>query len=410
MNDLLWANFEPEPEPSPEWVGVHTDEQLETIQKVARQISETSDFQFHLVLGVAGTGKTQVLLSLAQELRDRKIPVVHVMAESLRNYLRRCGLRVKSDIVSTGAVYLYDDPATLRQLKTKFEEARKNGARAVVVAVDPFQFHDRNGLLKFSQYINPDLQKKEMREKSRIRTSEYPDVIEGQKPLVHWLKLVFRQKSNIGSQVLKVSREIFSVNKSYLIAEKQSEWSRVTKPIFNGAMDDMTFVSDGGFVEVIETSHPISEISKAMIEHDRREDKWTWSPSMLLVGGKALPYMQAVFDQLEKVRVPADIEAENLRRSVLGFPPLGKTSTSEKPFEMTMSQLARYLNCTLVDYEKPAQVRGQEFQEVIISMPKADYRLMFAGREGLGTEEWKRIMPLHTYMTRARHKITIVLS
>jgi len=410
MTNLLWENFEPEPEPSPEWVGLHTDEQLATIQDIANQIFESNEFQFHLVLGVAGTGKTQVLLSLAQELRDRKIPVVHLMADPLKNYLRRCGLSVRSDFVSSGAVYLYDDPATLRQLKTKYEEASEKGARALVVAVDPFQFHDRNGLLKFAQYINPDLQNRETREKSRIRISEYPDVIEGEKPLVHWLKLVYRQKSNIGSQVLKVSREIFSVNKSYFIAEKQSEWIRVTKPIFNGAMDDMTFVSDGGFVEVIETRHPISEISKAMIEHDRREDKWTWTPSMLLVGGKTLAYMQAVYEKLEKFAIPVDIEAENLRRAVLGFPPLGKTSTSEKPYEMTMSQLSRHLNCTLVEYEKPSQVRGQEFQEVIISMSKADYNLMFVGREGLGTEEWKRIMPLHTYMTRARHKITIILS
>ena len=282
MENRLWDETAIE-ELSTEWAGYLTDEQYETIQVIADQITQEQSFQFHLVLGVAGTGKTQVLLSLAQELRDRGLSVVIEMSDELIRYLSRSGIPVVSDKDESGAIYLYDDPKSLRLLKNRYIRWRDKNARAVVVALDPFQLLDRNGLLKIAQYLQPELQEEEVRKHSKIRKDIYNDVIMDVPPRVHWLKTVYRQRANLGSQVLELSKRIFTTNRSYFKLEKQLEWSRTTKKIFEGAMNEMLFTLDGGLVDIIETKDWLKELHIAMYKNYANNKGRLRNPAFLLV-------------------------------------------------------------------------------------------------------------------------------
>ena len=61
---------EPEPFVAEQWLRFLSDEQINLEDEILGQLGDNSQFQFHIILGGAGTGKTQVLLLLAQELQD----------------------------------------------------------------------------------------------------------------------------------------------------------------------------------------------------------------------------------------------------------------------------------------------------------------------------------------------------
>jgi hypothetical protein len=363
-----------------------------------------------LALGVAGTGKTQVLLALAEDLREQKIPVVFDCSNELKLYLSSCGINVTSDPAKSGAVHIVDDPTTLRKMKNRYITAKDSGARAFVCAIDPFQFVDRKALQKISQYVHPELKSEEYRSKSAI-LGLYKDVIYDATPKIYWLKSVFRQQANVGRQSLEITNNILRLNNLYIRPEKQRELKSVTEKQIQELLNDIRFVSDGGFLSLIETDSPMETLVKAMKEHELSHNNWTWTSSFLLVCDINLAQSKPTYDPksmpLGKTR---DAKVVNRMRERIGLPPLDLPVEISLPENLAIVGLMKRYNGKHVTFGQSDTVRGVEFQDVIIHMSKERFSYLETRREGLGTDEWKYIFPLHTFVTRAKRRVTIVVS
>lgn len=415
MDNLSREDFEAEP--SEQWLGYLTDEQFEAIDNLLLKILNSDDFQFHLVIGVAGTGKTQVLLSLARDLRDANVSVIHVMEPSLKRFLERSGIQVRSDKSVEGAVVLLDDPLTLSSLKKWYLQAKERKARAFVVAVDPFQFQERKALLKFATYLHPEMATEEYRKKSQIMNQPFKDVIYSDVPQVHWLKTVYRQQANVGRQALELSQKIVSANNPWILESKQREWNRAIKSQIEGALTDITFVADGGFVNLVQTARPELEIAKAVAKSASRPNRWTETESFLVVCDSILlattPNFSGYRIEENEWTTPPEYSWDDAIKYFGGEVDPSEDLSENQPFiplTQTLREQIKRAGGKSLSYDESQSVRGIEFQDVIIHMTKAEFQYVLSSKLGANTEIWHRIMPLHTFMTRAKAQLTLIVS
>ena len=97
------------------------------------------------VIAGAGTGKTVLLVNLALSLATQGRNVVSQFNEQVLKYLNSGKQKVPGSgmKMQPGAVVLLDDPENLSTLQQKLAEAKRNETRALVVALDPFQWTER---------------------------------------------------------------------------------------------------------------------------------------------------------------------------------------------------------------------------------------------------------------------------
>jgi hypothetical protein len=401
------------PDHSPEWAGYMTDEQFEVEDKILEDLLNSESFEFHMVLGVAGTGKTQVLLSLMEDLRDKGVPVVFDCPDGLNRYLSRCGIQVTSDPVQKGAVHIVDDPKTLRVLKSKFIRAQENGARAFVVGMDPMQFSDRKTLLKTAHYLDPNLATDEyLSSFAKIQKTRHNDVIYLSIPKVHWLKTVFRQNANVGRQALEMTARLLKLNHPYILQEKKAEWSKILDLHESGLFRDISFRADGGFFEVSAVSNPAEQILDKVLNMAKDPSKWTWTSPFLLVCPPSIANQIVNYDPSSmpfepKSRLLNFTEILTARIKGLPIPERQVEVEKEFPSGLTLGQLVSRFNGEIKNYNQAIDVRGCEFQEVFIFLDKKQFSYLQQFREGLGQDEWQQVSPLHTFMTRAKRRVAI---
>jgi len=414
MNSLYREDFEQEP--TEQWLGYLTDEQFETVDEVLEDIKSSQDFQLHFILGVAGTGKTQVLLSLARDLRDNQINVVHLMSTPLREYLTRSRVKFDGGRNEAGSVILLDDPLSHKAIFSKYKEAKESGARALVVAADPFQFQDRDSLIKFAVYLHPELNTELHRKTSLLLANPFQDVIYSEKPYVHWLKTIFRQQAKPGALALELSKRIFETNNPWNDKPRQVEWKNTISSQVDRALLDVEYASKGGEVEYVETKEPLEEIKRAILKHAQRADKWDRNHSFLVVCDPKLlalrpgeKYFNSLFqdsvedeeettlEDLKRYYNPESFQEGNEHDEQLGKKNIGPT----------LLQLVEWNGGIAINFNEPQKVRGVEYQEVIMHLPRSKFQGILTGEAGRG-DTWELSLPVHTFLTRARDKVTII--
>jgi hypothetical protein len=121
--------------------------------QILEAIKTDSTFQFHIVLGGAGTGKTQVLLLLADELKEAGLKVGYFTTLGVRTMIEKAGLDMPRESCAKGAVHLVDDPQEVGQVTEALRLAKDRQARALVVAIDPFQWTERTAFLKLATIL-----------------------------------------------------------------------------------------------------------------------------------------------------------------------------------------------------------------------------------------------------------------
>ena len=413
MSDFNKHEFEPER--SPEWAGYLSDEQFEVVDAIFQEIISNQTFQFHLVLGVAGTGKTQVLLSLAEDLRESGRSVIFGFSDHLKQYLESCGISTKSDKTEVGSVYLLDDPTTLRKMKQEYQHALDIKANAIVIAIDPFQFQERKALLKFAHYLHPEMKSEEFRTKSNLVKEVYKDVIYSTTPRIHWLKTVYRQQANVGRQVLELTKEVLSKNNPFILEERKNEWNNIIGSQLAGAFDDLKFVSDGGFVRVIESSNPAQDLLDCIADHYRKPARWDWVKSFLVVTTDMYSRFQYLVPTYRAETMPKIVKPLSKNNSLSTSQETSSdhfAGAVEKELRagLNIREIIRAYNGEICEYSKANLVRGKEYQEVFVVMRRRRYDFIKSQKEGLTTDIWKEIMPLHTFTTRAKSQVTILLT
>jgi hypothetical protein len=390
MTEYLRIESDFEPEIVEDRIVWLSDEQFDLVDDLFEKLRLPGPFEFHIVVGVAGTGKTQVLLSLANDLRTDGLSVVSKFPRELRVELKKAGFQLSSDKEAIGAVHLYDDPIRLSNIKLAYNNALETGARALVVAVDPFQWAERKSILKFTNYLDPQMSDPGFIE-SHATLERFRDIAYGIQPEIHWLRSVYRQAGHTGLAALELSRHIFDNTNPFVSDSKVSEYEKFVQPVVKHVLDNINFVFQGGEFDVIETREPIPEISKLVRRNLNRPDRWSWTNSLLFVLPGTAPDPSE-----EESSLPTIKEHEpNLDFPSLGIPELNLPLSS--------------YGMDLVYFEDPNRVRGKEYQEVIVVLTEQLWKIMTSKNVGLSSIEWKKIMPLHTFITRAKDNVCLII-
>lgn len=376
-----------EPEIVPEEVIWLSDEQFELEDTLFQRLSKPGSFEFHLILGVAGTGKTQVLLSLAEDLRESGASVVLGISQSLKKSLADAGFQIKSDNPRRGSIHLVDDPATVGDIKKSYEQAKLLGARALVISIDPFQWTERKALVKFATYLRP-----EMGNPSFIAAhqtlNKFRDVAYGAAPEVHWLKTVYRQTREAGEQALALSQLIFSMMNPYVWDSKKREFEGFTKQFTEGLLVDVTFERNGGGFDIFEAEDSTHMLWYLIGEHLNRDDRWSWTDSLLVV-----PMIQQLDSKWSDYQVPIR----------------GLTDQPDFDPEIALIDIFGKLRIRFALYDFPTSVRGEQFQDVVVAVAPALWKKYLKPKSGMGSQDWAQIAPLHTYITRAKDRVQLVI-
>jgi hypothetical protein len=124
-------------------------------------------------------------------------------------------------------------------------------------------------------------------------------------------------------------------------------------------------------------------------QHVTREDRWTWTESALIV-----PQV----GELSSKWSDFSIEIPGLTDQP-GFNP-----------EVELHEVFELVRIRFCLYGFPGTVRGEEFQDVLVSLPKRLWQQMNRGKSGLAANEWSQIMPLHVYTTRGKDTVRILVT
>lgn len=328
------------------WLQFLDTQQAQLKDEIFERLKIPGDFEFHLILGGAGTGKTVVLLNLALSLRSAGRNVVCQFNEQVIKYLNSGKQRVPGAglVMQPGAVVLLDDPMSLAVLRQKLAEARKAEARALVVALDPFQWVERRVYEKFDE------------------------LIEISRPIQHDLDVCYRQSNAVGKLAIDYTKSILEKTSPFIIDSKIADHKKQLDPLKRICVDSVTFVDNGGRYKLYE-----SELTKNFDkEFDRfltRDDKWThWHPMLIIFDSSGTSMPQAWIDK---------IKGNNIL----------------------------YKSLNQVD-----KIRGSEFQEIFVLLGERTWKKLQEGVPGAGAVDWERLLSLHTVLTRSKDTTVIFVS
>ena len=377
---------EPEPFIAEQWLRFLSDEQMALEENILESIHRNDQFQFHIILGGAGTGKTQVLLLLADELKERGFKVGYFTSSGVRQLIEKAGLDMPAESFQSGAVHLVDDPIEVGRIVEAIRRARETKARAIVVAIDPFQWTERTAFLKLATILGDHDPKNDLlgRRNTLVKmVEELGDL----SPIKHFLRTAYRQNEEAGTGSVNLSESIFQKMNPYVALEKKRQFNSITEPFVQNILNGLRHSSGGGKFQVFEDADE-TELWKQLPSLIGRSDRWDWTESILFVS-----------DNNQGKSRFADSGPDDMRL------------LTSKPVEgdATFRDAIGSLGSKFVHYSTPALVRGQEFQDVIICVSKLRWKQFKTQKEGMGGPEWQSIMPIYTFVTRAIDTVTILV-
>ncbi len=375
---------EPEPKVAQQWLRFLSDEQMDLVDEVLERLRENQGFEFHIILGGAGTGKTQVLLLLASELHDAGEQVGYFTTPGVRRMVTRAGLDMPRENLSSGSIHLLDDPVEVGQVVKALDRARSCGAKALVVAVDPFQWTERTAFLKLSLILGDLKGVGELQGQSLQGVwHKFYDVPR----YSYFLKTAYRQTRRTGAGSLDLSASIFQRMNPYVREDKKRRFEEITQPFVERVLNGLQHSTEGGLFRIHEegTSRILWE---AVARVAARQDRWSWTEPILFVYDDKQGQSKWLTDS---VVIPGISDQTNFDT------------------QSTVQSVLAGLNTRLVKYLNPSDVRGQEFQDVIICIGKSRWDQFKRAKIGLDGESWKSIMPIHTFTTRAVDSVEIIV-
>jgi hypothetical protein len=157
-----------------------------------------------------------------------------------------------------GAVVLLDDPMSFTILRQKLAEARKSDVRALVVALDPFQWVERRVYEKFDE------------------------LIEISQPIQHNLDVCYRQSKAVGQQAIDYTKSILDKTSPFIIDSKIADHKKQLDPLKRICVDSVSFVDSGGRFKLYKSELSVS-FEKEFERFLARDDKWThWHPMLII--------------------------------------------------------------------------------------------------------------------------------
>jgi len=248
---------------------------------------------------------------------------------------------------------------------------------------------------------------------AKFQKTRHNDVIYLDIQRIPWLKTVFRQNANVGRQALDLTSRLFKLNYPYILEDKKSEWSKILELHESGLFRDISYTADGGFFEVIAVPDPAEQILKRVLHIAQDPKRWTWTSPFLVVcpphvSNQKPEYDPALMPFEPQERLTNLPEIMQARLSGLPIPERKIQVEKEFPSGLTLGQLVDRFNGEIKTYKEALDVRGCEFQEVYIFLDTVQFSYLQKSRDGLGQDEWQQVSPLHTFITRAKRRVTII--
>ena len=328
------------------WLQFLDTQQTNLKDKIFNELKLPGDFEFHLILGGAGTGKTVVLLNLALSLASAGRNVICQFNEQVIKYLNSGKQRVPGAglAMQQGAVVLLDDPMSFALLRQKLAEARKCEVRALVVALDPFQWVERRVYEKFDE------------------------LIEISQPIQHNLDVCYRQSKAVGQQAIDYTKSILDKTSPFIIDSKIADHKKQLDPLKKICVDSVSFVDSGGRFKLYQSELNVC-FDKEFERFLARDDKWThWHPMLII------------------------------------FDPAG-TSMPSSWIEKIKGNNVLYKSLNQVD-----KIRGSEFQEIFVLLGEKTWQRLQEGVLGAGAVDWEKLLGLHTVLTRSKDATIVFVS
>jgi len=177
-----------EEELSSDWVNFLDNEQARISSELFEKlVSPSEEISIAFIMGGPGTGKTVVLLNLANNLFQAGRSVSFELSPHVLKYLNSGDMPVPGVNLGfgPGVVALIDDPSSSKELAEKIRKAKSAGCRAIVVGFDPLQWHERKMESNFKKICD------------NISYEIFP------------LVTCYRQTSGVGRKSLALTKNIF---------------------------------------------------------------------------------------------------------------------------------------------------------------------------------------------------------
>ena len=327
------------------WLQYLDEEQFRIRNEIFNRIKISGEFEFHLILGGAGTGKTVILLNIALSLKEEGRNVVTRFSEQVLKYLNSGVQRVPGSNLELqpGSVILLDDPRDLSELRKMLQECARVGARALVVTLDPFQWIERRVYEKFY------------------------DLLDSLEPEVHELSLCYRQSANVGSKALQFTDQILEKTSPFILDSKIEAHRKSLDPLREICVENVRFVDNGGRFRIYKDALAVS-FAAEVTRIRSRIDLWRhWHPLLLVEDSDGFPL----------------------------------------PREWRMQ--LKGLNSVTKPIEASQQVRGCEYQEVFLLMGARTWDVISNGILGATSSDWQRAISFHTLMTRPKDSLVLFI-
>lgn len=333
-----------------EWTRFLDRPQIKVRDAVLSSVLSSKEPQLHFILGGPGTGKTMVLIDLAVQFELLTGEVASLqLPTSVREYVEKTSPEVLGTRVEESKLVLIDDPSTFDVMTQRINRAQHLDSH-VVVAIDPTQWHERKTIEQFHKYLE--------------RTSLTR----------HELQLCYRQGGLVGGKAIEMVKYFLEHSSAFAAEEKvqlerdqASEWE-------NLCLRDIKFSDQGGHFSLYDDPDLASaalelELLKAMEFETYR----SW-PKVLI-------------GSVDKDELPAKIK--KVLKSVLGKYP--------------------QLTTRFRSFKQVTEVRGTEYETVILLVTSLQLARLKTGIIGAGTADWTSLSPLLAFLTRAENRLAIIV-
>ena len=333
-----------EEELSSDWVNFLDNEQARISSELFEKlVSPAEEISIAFIMGGPGTGKTVVLLNLANNLFQAGRSVSFELSDQVLKYLKSGNMPVPGANLGfgPGVVALIDDPSSSKELAENIRKAKSAGCRAIVVGFDPLQWHERK------------------------MESNFKKICENNSFEIFPLVTCYRQTSGVGRKSQALTKNIFETSSRYLDSLKQAAERKELQPFMDLSLG-MGFVDESGRYLVYESDiekNYLNEIGRFR----ERIDRWKHTSPISFV------YQDGI---------PAD-------------------------FQKTIRQNAIGLNKREILLSNYRDIRGVEFQELFLFISPNFWRQLNEGKLGVGSDEWEELACLHTILSRPKDSLVI---
>jgi len=326
------------------WVHFLDEEQSKISNEIFDLVFQPSEsMSINFILGGPGTGKTVVLLNLANKLEKSGRSISFQLSKPVFKYLNTGPTKIPGVNFGPGpgVVVLIDDPIDSDHLSDLIRKARSAKANSIVIALDPLQWHEKSMPENFEKIF------------TNYNAKIYP------------LINCYRQSKGVAEKSMEITRKLFASNSRFILEEKQQVERDNLAPFINLSLG-MQFVDNSGRYKIY-TKEIENSVEYEINRFRERDFIWVHTNPIVFV------YEENFSDKTKKL----------------------------------IQSKARGINRLDINLSKYQDIRGVEFQELFLFASKNYWDSVTSGKKGLGSAEWEKITCLHTILSRPKDGLCI---